>query len=339
MPVDWSLYEKLLGSDCVQIDARQDAIVSAVDSFLDGIVDDPAYQCDARVEGDLTPLVASRTAAHQCSIVAAPNTDIHIGDMVECLSERWIVVELYMDKIGLMRGVMWLCNETIRFQNHSSSVHVRQCVIDNGTYSKKSSDPDAFVMANTYRMYLPRDAETEKMFVDKRLSFGHIYDATGDQILEVYKIIGIDSKTPNHGDGSHIMMVTLQRDVYNPSTDSLEDNLCDVYRPADSVAKPTPGGSCVIHGKDTIRIGTRRKYTAVFTDPAGNEITDITPVWSLTLSRGSLLDIKHEIDGMISTIELPLSSDLVGDTISIMVRDNEGKYGTFRKKVRVISVG
>ena len=347
MSVDWGLYERMLGSDCSPIDARVDAIIGSVDSFIDGIVDDPAYQADALVEGEPTPIAASRTASHQCSIAAAPSTDIHIGDMVECLGGRWIIVELYVDKIGLLRGTMWLCNDTVRFQNHSPAVHVRYCVMDNGAYSKRSTDPDAFVMTNTYQMYLSKDSETEKMFVDKRLSFGCIYDSTGNQILEVYKIIGIDSKSKNHGEGSHILVVTLQRDVYNPDADSLDSNLCDICQVTGDVSKPALSGSCIINGKDTIRIGTRRKYTAVFTDSAGDVITDISPVWNVHCDDG---DINISEDGIKMTvnsdftcsIEIPLDSKFVGSTILLTVwasDDREEPLGYFEKKVQVIAVG
>ena len=335
MAVDWALYEKLLGVGGMKADAREVAIDGAVNTFVDGIVDDPAHQEDAVVDGEITPIVASRTSTIKCSIKAIPGTDIHIGDMVECLGENWIVVELYADKVGIINGEMWLCNNIIKFQNHSSAVHTRFCVIDDGTYSKKSSDPDAFVMTNTYKIYITIDSATERIYVDKRLGFGEIYSNDGEKILEVYKVIGMDLKSKNYGEGSHLMVLTMQRDVYNSEVDSIVENICDLYKDDTATVVPALTGSCLISGKSSARIGTVRKYTATYTDADGNTVDDIESVWNVSAPDGVMVST----DGDVCTIDIPLDSMLVGETIVVCVADKDGKYGSFEKKVQVITVG
>ena len=335
MAVDWALYEKLLGIGGIVADAREVAISGAVNVFVDGIVDDPAYQKDAVVGGEVTPIIASRTSTIKCSIKAMPGTDIHIGDMVECLGENWIVVELYIDKVGIINGEMWLCNNTIKFQNHSPVVHTRFCVIDDGTYSKKSSDPDAFVMANTYKIYITIDSATERIYVDKRLGLGEIYSNDGEKILEVYKVIGMDLKSKNYGEGSHLMVLTMQRDVYNPEADSIVDNICDLCRDDTATVIPALTGSCLISGKSSARIGTVRKYTATYTDVDGNTVDGIESVWDVNAPNGVIVSTG----GGVCTIDIPLDSMLVGETIVVRVADKDGKYGSFEKKVQVITVG
>lgn len=335
MAVDWALYENLLGIGGEAADAREVAIDGAVNVFVEGIVDDPAYQKDAIVGGEMTPIVAARTSTIKCSIKAIPGTDIHIGDMVKCLGEDWIVVELYTDKVGIINGEMWLCNNTIRFQNHSPAVNTRFCVVDDGTYSKKSSDPDAFVMANTYKIYITIDSATERLYVDKRLGFGEIYSHNGEKILEVYKVIGMDLKSKNYGDGSHLMVLTMQRDVYNSETDSITDNICDLYKDDTATVVPALTGSCLISGKSSARIGTVRKYTATYTDADGNTVNGIESVWDVSAPSG----IKVSTDGGVCTIDIPLDSILVGETIVVRVADKDGRYGSFEKKVQVITVG
>ena len=83
MAVDWTLYEKLLGIGGEAADAREVAIDGAVNVFVEGVVDDPAYQKDAIVGGEMTPIVAARTSTIKCSIKAIPGTDIHIGDSLD----------------------------------------------------------------------------------------------------------------------------------------------------------------------------------------------------------------------------------------------------------------
>lgn len=333
MGVNWSLYETLLGNG-IHTDRRGVVIEQAVQSFVSGMPDDPAYQHNARVNGTITPIIASRKTAIECSIKAPPNTDIHIGDMVECFGEMWIIVELYTDKVGIINGLMWICNDTIRFQNRSPAVLSRPCVIDDGTYSKKSSDPDAFVMANTYHIYLTIDEETRKLYVDKRLAFGKIFSPDGDEILEVYKVIGMDVKSKNFGAGSHLMVLTIQRDVYDAQADSLDDNLCDVFKTSDTSFR-TAAGSCVIVGRDTVRIGVKRTYIAKFTDVNGAEQSGVNAVWGVNAPKM----IKYAIDGNEVTVDIPLDANAVGEEIVICVTDADGAYGTYEKKVQVVTVG
>ena len=335
MVANWALYDSLLGVGGEPADLRSVVIDDAISSFCDGIVNDPAYQSDAMVNDENTPIVASRTSTVKCSIKAIPDTNIHIGDMVECLGETWIVVELHRDKIGIINGEMWLCNKYLKFQNHSRVVNTRPCVIDDGTFSKKSSDPDAFVMANTYKVYMTIDSATERIYVDKRIGFGQIYSSNGEKILEVYKVIGIDLNSKNYGEGSHLMILTMQRDVYNPETDSIDDNICDIFNGDDNV--PSSGSvTCIIDGKNNIRIGTTRKYIAKYADTNGTNLDDIDPSWTVVAPEGVAFYIDE--DGKCA-VSVPLDGSLVGESISIFVEDTNKLYGKFEKKVQVITVG
>lgn len=334
MGVNWPLYEKLLSNGSA-VNRREVVINESVNAFVSGMVDDPAYQEDATVDGEKTPIIASRKSTTACAIKAPPSTDLHIGDMVECFNEDWIVVELYIDKVGIINGEMWLCNNILRFQNRSTAVISRHCVVDDGTYSKKSSDPDAFVMSNTYKIYITIDEATKKLFVDKRLAFGQIYSADGEEILEVYKIIGMDVKSRNFGEGSHLMVLTVQRDVYDAQVDSLSENICDIFVDNGDSTNPKTTGSCVIVGRDTVRLGSSRKYTAAFTDANGEVVTTVNPVWTVTAPDG----VTHNASNTECAIAIPLDEKYVGEIITITVSDAEGVFGTYDKKVQVITVG
>lgn len=334
MAVNWPLYEALLGNG-MYTDRRDVVINESVNAFISGMVDDPAYQKDAIVDGEITPIIASRKSTVSCQIKATPSTDIHIGDMVECFGEMWIVVELYIDKVGIINGEMWLCNNLLRFQNRSAAVISRHCVVDDGTYSKKTTNSDAYVMVNTYQIYITIDNATEQMFVDKRLAFGQIFSATGDKILEVYKIIGMDVKSRNHGEGSHLMVLTVQRDVYDENVDSLSENICDIYVGNGDASEPQITGSCVIVGRDTLRIGTTRKYTATFTDASGVVAQNVIPVWNVSAPEG----VIYTASGTECSVSVPLGESYVGEIITITVSDEDNIFGNYEKKVQVITVG
>ena len=350
---EWELWEKLLdlGSESA-FDAREYAIEQSIEAFLSGMEEDPAYQKDATVEGVVTPLVVSRTSSLECEIKAPPGTNLHIGDMVGCFDEDWLVVDLYADKIGIINGKMWICNDIINFQNHSPTVYVRHCVVDDGSYSKRSTDPDAFIPTNTYKIYISLEFASQQLFIDKRLGLGPIYDPHGDLILEVYKIIGIDIKSKNRGEGSHLMVLTVQRDVYNPSTDSLEYNLCDVYHTmGDESSDPVVTGSSYISGRDTIRLGTSRIYVGSFADAEEADSGDgiySTKEWTVKIEGVAMDSTWYEISSSheqypnehnVLKITMPLNEDLVGQEITLKLSGAEGAYGEYEKKVRVVTVG
>lgn len=336
MREDWILWEKLLnGGDPEETDPREYAIESGVEAFLNGMIEDPAYQDDALVDGVTTPMLISRESSLEASVKAPPGTDLDIGDLVDALGEDWLCVEKYEDKLGIVNAKLWVCNDILRFQNHSNTVNTRNCVVDDGSYSRRTNDPIAYVPTNTYKVYLSLDEVSQYLYVDKRIAFNTIYDPYGKEILEVYKIIGIDLKSRNFGEGAHLMVLTIQRDVYYEDRDNLEYTLCDLY--IDSNDEPTPAltGSCVINGRDVIRIGTTRKYTAVFTDSEGEVVSSVVPIWNATVPTGVTTSVT---DGVLS-VTVPLSEALVGKEVEIVLSEESQAYGTFTKKAQVITVG
>lgn len=331
---NWRVYNKLLG-DGIGSDERSIAINQSVSNLADGMESSPSYQKNAKVDGVTTPMMAYRKSELEGEIVALPGSDICTGDYVECLGAKWIVTELYEDEVGNLNGTIWKCNCELRFQNRSSHIYSRNCVVDDGTYSKKSTDPTVYVMNNTYKIYVPIDEATKRLYVDKRLSVGEIFSAEGTTVLEVYKIIGLDLIARNFGAGSHLAVLTVQRDVFNPETDSLEQGVCDVYVDAEVVDTPTSVGSCNVVGRDSIRIGTSRRYSATFADMDGDLVNGINAVWLVEAPD----DISWVIEGGICVVSVPLKYDLVGEIISIKLSDSDGKFGTHEKKVQVVTIG
>ena len=331
--VDWKLYEQLLGNGMYAANRRDVVISDAVQSFVSGIKDDPAYRDDAVVNGVTTPIVASRTSTIECSVKAPPGTDLCIGDMVDCFGEHWVVVDLYVDKVGIINAVMWMCNHVVRFQNKSTRINEVFCVVDDGTYSKRSTNTDVFSMSNTYKVYMTIDDDTKKMYVDKRLSFGEISSASGDNILEVYKIIGMDVISRNFGDGSHLMVMTVQRDVYDAERDNIALGVCDIYKEENSISVPTDIGSCRITGRDMIRLGATRKYVATFLDSNGNSVNE-TAVWHVVAPDG----VTHVCNENECSVTIPLKYDLVGSDIIISVSSKGGAFGEYAKNVQVITI-
>lgn len=329
----WLLYERAVNA--FGEEDKNDAASESVELYLAEMVNNPAYQADANVDGEPTPFIAKREKDGQCSIKAAPGTDLHIGDVVSCFNEHWIVTDLYEDKVGMLVGTMLMCNEILRFQNGSQFIHTRKCVIDDGSFSRRTSDGMAYVPVGTYTVYLSIDSDTRFLYIDKRVAFGTAYTQNGELILDVYKIVGIDEKSKNRGVGSHLMTLTVQKDVYNKSTDDLPLGICDAFTGSDNAATPVFSGSCLITGRDFIRIGTTKKYTVEFSDPNGDKRDDVEAEWQFVTPNG----VTVTVEGNVLTVSVPLKENLVGQEITLTATDVGGNYGTFEKKVQVIAIG
>lgn len=334
MSVNWPLYEKLL-TNGASLDGRDVAIKEAQSSFLSGIIDDPAYQSDALVNGVTTPLVANRTSTIEAEVKAAPLTDLHIGDLVECLDEVWLVVDLYTDKVGIINAKMWICNSTLAFQNGTPDVNIRHCIVDDGTYTKQTDNDEVRVTESTYEVYISMDEATVRLHVDKRLSFGAIHNQSGELILEAYKTIGVDFKSKNFGKGSHLMKLTVQRDVFDSAADNVELLICNYIAETKPEYVPDTSGYSIINGRDTIRIGRTRTYTVAFYRSDGTATDEISAVWATGAPEG----VEISTSGNECKISVPLNSNLVGSEIELVATDPDGAYGTSTKKVQVVTVG
>lgn len=334
MPVNWPLYERLL-TNGRSTTGRDVAIQEALNALLGGMVDDPAYQSDALINGTNVPILANRESTTEATIKAPPLANLRIGDIIECLGETWLVIDLFTDKIGVINGKMWICNNVINFQNRTSTIHSRHCVIDDGSYTTRSSNSEVYVPASTYKMYISIDEETRQLYVDKRLALGVIFNGSGDQILEVYKITGIDMKSKNFGVGSHLALITLQRDVFDAGADDISKEICNIILSEDDIPSSNVAGYCDISGKDTIRIGRSRSYPVEFYTANGQAVQGIEAQWNVEAPQGVVVDVS----GNECIVNVPLEPNLVGAVIELTVSDAEGLYGILTKKVQVIPVG
>ena len=333
---DWTTWEALLckGKSGKYI-PRDVASMEAVEHFAAEMVESTAYRDDVIVEGVNTPMIAACRDNKTCNIRALPGSDLHIGDRVECMGEEWIIIELFIDQLGIYHGVMWICNSSLRFQNNSTQINVRRCIVDDGSYMRLTRNFAVYVPQNTYTVYVAYDDEVKKLYVDKRISFGTSYDSDGNEVLEVYKITGIDVQSDNYGTGSHLVTMKVQRDVYNPGTDSIETMICDCFNTPHEEDTPSTTGSSLISGRDYVRIGTTRKFVASFYDDSGNEVFDAVAVWNVSCADS----ISVIADGNTLSISIPLIDDLVGDQITIVLSDEAHKYGSYEKKVQVNPIG
>lgn len=296
------------------------------DSFAENLQNTPAYQDDARVNGQSQPMLATRKGTKKCKFTLVPGDDIHIGDLVEVFNEHWLCIELYIDEYGMKYGELWMCNQIFRYQDHALRTIEKYAILDDGSYTSGTDKP-LLVTDNSFNCYISLDDESRALFVDKRLAIGVVYNSVGEPILEVGKIKWIDAKSRNFGEGSHLMLFGINDDAYNPETDNLDELICD-YRTTEepSPVEPAPEeiGTLSIEGRTTIRIGSGRTYELKTIDANGETVDNPLEVeWSIEPVIAGVTIAPKDGSCLVTIKE---DDNLSGETFTLRCRATGGNY-------------
>lgn len=314
--------------------SRERAICQAYEDFERSVVDHPDYHEDCLRNGEPQRFLIQRDETkYRAEIIAFPGEELFPGDVIECFGEHWICYQTSIASSIQTVGVLWLCNHLFRWQNGMSDIVERWGVLDSGVYSTtKTSGYEVNTPDVQYKIYLPIDDDTRRLYVDKRIATNVRYDANGKEILEVYKLTRVDLTSQAYGKGAHLMLLNARSDDYVAEHDSIEMRICDYIDPHETVGPLTPPDSdpalidATISGRTSVRIGGSRVYST--------NIPSTDAVWTFS----------PDADGIVLTVEdagVRLSVDavdeLIGTIVTLTVCDSGGAYNSAHYDVEVIS--
>lgn len=332
---DWDLYCRWIKTGR-EFDSKNTS-KEVVNSILSNLENNPAYQAGATRNGNKQPILATRKETRKCKMTVIPGDSMCIGDLIHVFGEKWICMELYTDEYGITYGELWMCNHEFRFQDKTHKIVSLHGIIDDGSYSK-GANKAITITEGKYTCYLSRNEETSCIHVDKRFAVDAVLDAKGSTILEVGKVVWIDTKSGNYGEGSHLITFVIENDVYNPEVDNVDELICDYVccegEPMDSQGK---AGRVFIEGKNTVRIGTGRTYTAAIIEEDGSKNKEYKDFqWSI---RNKPNGVEIIPDGSKCLLNIPLEDELIGSTLTLTCEDVAGLYTAENKEVAVITIG
>ena len=279
-------------------------------------------------------VVSQTTVRYKYQITAYPDEELFVGDVIDYADEKWIVVETRVGNPLQKTGVMWLCNINLSFQNGTHDIITRPAVLDSGVFSTtKNGNEELQYVDKQFKLYLPYDDDTKKLYVDKRIAVDTRFDKHGKEILEVYNITGVNRVARSYGKGGHLLICELRSGTYSPSVDNLELMICDYIADNDSGSSVTELLPCSISGRPTIMLGQTRTYTATFYDADNQEISGIEPVWDIT---GNIEVTTQQVDNTIK-ITVPDNEDYIGEMIQVILTDTNGLYKPFTFEVEVVA--
>ena len=291
------------------------------------------YKPSATINDVLAPVILTAKKGHQCSIVPLPGQSIHTGDLVCADGNRWIVTKVSLTNPIQTVANGLLCNHLFRFQIFSSEIIERWGVLDGGSYSIDNDD-QITVINRECKIYLPRDSQTEKLYVNKRFAIDVIYDQHGDKQLLTYQIIGIDPASQNFDPNGHLLIYKVMSAPFVENSDNISEMICDYIAPGGVAPTPTKTMNCAITGKSKLRTGMSNTYKAVFyAEDGATQVSSVTPVWN-TSSLVSGLTASQSSGSLVITAEN--KDSLVGEKITITLSDAGGSYNPQSISVEVV---
>lgn len=262
-----------------------------------------------------------------CHIEAMPTDSLNVGDSIYFEDKHWLVTSVSRQPTQTY-GEMQLCNHLFKWQSFNTDVIQRYGVYQNGTL--KTADNKVIVTPDdNYTVLLPLDSETEKIFRGKRLCGGVVYNDDGQKILDVYKVTGLNNK-------NGLQQLTVASDQFAPDLDNFNLQICNYVAPNSTPSAPEPPSeellNCVISGRNTLRVGSTRTYTATFYQSDNETATEnVTAVWSITPTTLSVTSSGN-------TAKLIVDNDtFIGQKIELSVVDSEGAYNQAVIEIEVIA--
>lgn len=142
-------------------------------------------------------------------------------------------------------------------------------------------------------------------------------------------------------DGNGLMTLLKEGNVKITATWTDGDNTtCETnIAITNSGVKPEPTtGTLTISGRTELRYGTSRKYTAIYTDANGNDVSsNYTSVWTITNATFDTSKLTQTVNGNQITLSFE-DENIIGETFTLNVVDSNGTFTPATKNIELIDV-
>lgn len=299
--------------------------------------DNPSYIATAKRNGVTQGCMITRSDdPYKANIVVNPGDDLAVGDDIEAFGEHWLVLEASPMNTFQIKGLMRVCNHLFKWQNHSTTVNEVWGIFDSSTYTSTISGSTNIQFSDRQaQVYLPLNDVTKRLYINKRLAVGTMFDENDEEILAVFDITDVAAVGESYGQHGHLLSIQVRSGKYNDSTDNLVLGLCDYIQSDNSGTSAGTLLKCAIIGRTAIGIGMKRTYTAAMYEVDGvTPDTTITPVWSTT---PEVTGITASVSNNVLSISVANDEELIGTVVTVNLTDANALYDTAVLNVGVVS--
>ena len=192
--------------------------------------DSPAYK---QVEIDGVPhhmMIISSTVTNQKIIRTLPGDDFEIGKIMLWSKSHWLITERDADDEITVRGKIELCNRNIQWQDdETGEIITRWAVVDKPYFSNLSENKLMTLSSREFQIKIPYDEESSLLDIGKRLMLEEINGQA-----KTYRITCVDGMTERYDrddEQTGFLVLNLEQDQLDPSTDNTDKMLCDYEEP------------------------------------------------------------------------------------------------------------
>lgn len=187
-------------------------------------------------------IITTTDKTSMMDILAFPDEDLFVGDMIDAFNEKWIVSEVFATNEIHYKGKMLQCNHLFKWQNHGGEILECWGVLDSGVYSTSEKSTDTMILPDQqFKVYLPYNDDTKLIYEGIRFATEVIYNEHGEQELACYRVTGVDSTSESFG-GGKILSLKLRSDIFRKSIDNIELRVCDYVDPNINLPTGSKGG-------------------------------------------------------------------------------------------------
>lgn len=258
-------------------------------------------------------------------------SDVKRGYYVKYEDSVWIIDTNIANIDGAYLSTrMSRCQYLLRWQNPSGNIVERwayasdQTKYSNGEVGNKTLT----VGENQYALLIAIDSETKKLKRGMRLPFD--FDDAFEP--DIYRLT---NRKINLAEGT--MLLTFSFDAFDKDRDSYIDFdngkkawICD-YKELNTLHSPEENNTSltceiVFKGNPIIIAGGNAKtFTAIFYDADGNEVDDITPMWSIdTLPEFKKYVETEVLDDNRYKVKIKYAAEIIGSFFNINLSDGNG---------------
>lgn len=331
--LDWSTYETRLGVSGSL--GRDRAVSREREAILRKYASSPALKTVSVNGADMSLLINSTDKPSEKKFNTLPDEVVNIGDIILWQEMHWLVTQVDFDDEVSRSGRIVQCNRQIRWQNPDTYKIIERWCLVTKPYTSNIDEGNVLSTSNReFKVQLPFDEETKLLDLDKRFMLEIINGKP-----RTYKCTSVDQQTNKYQDiDGGFIVINLSQDESGQPGDRADLMICDYKEPPDN-PEPSPDLlKCEISGRDNIRVGISRKYTAIFYAEDGTTtVGNVTPIWTVTPPVGYEGKVTWATnDGF---IEMTVTDEaLIGQTVVIGLVDADGLYSPVMMNVEVVDV-
>lgn len=270
----------------------------------------------------------------QRTIITRPSETIYAGDIVDCMGQKWIVLDIDPDRTIYTKAMMQLCNVKAKWISKKTKRIVERYGWAENVTKYSSGVRDSNTVQRTefqIKIRFGLDEETAILKRDSRF----LLDLNGEEFdtsltsghPDAYILTNRDVFSRAEGFGQKkmggIVELTMTEALFNSDTDNAELMIADYYNTEHIDIKGLSAEIAYKGDKDLKSNGNFKRFSAIFRDGKNEVLDNITPLWTVATSDGYQQYLITEQENNDIKIKIQDGGNMIGRDVIIVLHDQD----------------